>query len=204
MSFSEKAWKVFNQSIADYHTKDEIGTEEQNPYKEKTLENLLYSKNWIDTVQWHLEDLIREENIDPEYALVLKRLIDSSNQKRTDAVEYIDEWFFRKYKSSSLKKKAKINTETPAWAVDRLSILALKIYHMSLEVFRRSATEEHRVTCHQKLLILEEQKKDLSSAIDDLLVDIKEGRVQIKRYKQMKMYNDKELNPVLYQLKKNE
>lgn len=199
MNFTENAWEVFNRSIEDYHIADNVDAPEKNPYPNNTLEHLLYSKNWIDTVQWHLEDIIRDENINPEEALKIKRRIDASNQKRTDLVEYIDAWFFSKYKDIVPKEDAKINTETPAWAVDRFSILALKVYHMALEANRETASEEHRQKCQQKLDVLLEQKQDLSSSIDYLMSDIENGVVKMKLYKQMKMYNDESLNPVLYQ-----
>lgn len=199
MSFTEVAWSIFNRSVEDYHITDEIDAAEPNHYENGSLERLLYAKNWIDTVQWHLEDIIRDENINPEEALKLKRRIDASNQKRTDLVEFIDSWFLQKYQNISPQNDAKINTETPAWAVDRLSILSLKIYHMALEANRESASEEHRTNCNQKLQVLLEQKEDLCTAIDQLLNDIENGNVKMKVYKQMKMYNDESLNPVLYQ-----
>jgi hypothetical protein len=164
----------------------------------------LYGKNWIDTVQWHLEDIIRDTDINPLEALQIKRRIDSSNQQRTDLVEFIDAWFLNKYANVAPNADAKINSETPAWALDRLSILALKIYHMSLEAYRESASEEHRENCLVKLNILLEQKKDLSEAIDQLIFDIENGKVKMKIYKQMKMYNDESLNPILYQNVKND
>ena len=198
-SFSEFAWDIFNKSINDYHINDNVDANEPNNYAQGSLEQILYSKNWIDTVQWHLEDIIRDENINPVKALEIKRRIDASNQKRTDLVEFIDGWFLSKYKNTTPKPNAKINTETPAWAVDRLSILALKVYHMELETRRESASEAHKKKCQDKLNILLEQKKDLSSAIDQLLKDIEEGEVKIKTYKQMKMYKDESLNPILYQ-----
>ena len=198
-SFSEFTWDIFNKSINDYHINDNVDANEPNNYAQGSLEQILYSKNWIDTVQWHLEDIIRDENINPVKALEIKRRIDASNQKRTDLVEFIDGWFLNKYKNTTPKPGAKINTETPAWAVDRLSILALKVFHMELETRRESASEEHKKKCQDKLNILLEQKKDLSSAIDQLLKDIEEGEVKIKTYKQMKMYNDESLNPILYQ-----
>ncbi|WP_434979729.1 DUF4254 domain-containing protein [Daejeonia sp. YH14] len=199
MKFTEEAWKIFNESIHDYHVYDDVDTPEKNPYNQNTLEWLLYAKNWIDTVQWHLEDIIRDENISPEEALKIKRRIDASNQKRTDLVEYTDQWLYHKFSAVKPDEDAKINTETPAWAIDRLSILALKIYHMSLEANRSSASDEHRAKCQQKLNVLLEQKKDLSTSIDRLLEDIENGKVKMKLYKQMKMYNDESLNPVLYQ-----
>lgn len=198
MNFSENAWSVFNRSIEDYHVHDDVNTEIINPFENKTLEQILYAKNWIDTVQWHYEDIIRDENIDPTEALKLKRKIDSSNQHRTDLVEYIDSWFLEKYKNTQPKDNAKINTETPAWAVDRLSILALKVYHMAQEANRESASEEHRTKCQQKLDVLLIQKQDLSTSINQLLQDIENGDVKMKVYKQMKMYNDESLNPILY------
>ena len=204
MSFSESAWKIFNQSINEYHQKDDVLTPINNSFEKNTLEWLLYAKNWIDTVQWHLEDIIRDENIEPLEALKIKRRIDSSNQQRTDLVEFIDSWFLQKYENITPEPDAKINSETPAWAVDRLSILALKVYHMSLEANRSSATEEHRFNCTSKLNVLLEQKKDLSEAIDQLLFDIENGKIKMKVYKQMKMYNDETLNPVLYQNVKND
>lgn len=199
MSFSEKAWEVFNQSITNYHVSDDVNSVIDNPYMDNSLEQILYAKNWIDTVQWHLEDIIREDEIEPSKALKLKREIDASNQKRTDLVEYVDAWFYEKYKTIEAKTSAKINTETIAWAVDRLSILALKVFHMRQEAERESASDEHRLKCKTKLDVLLEQHKDLSNAIDQLLVDIENGDVKIKLYKQMKMYNDDSLNPILYQ-----
>ncbi|QDP84996.1 DUF4254 domain-containing protein [Chryseobacterium sp. SNU WT5] len=204
MNFTETAWKIFNQSIADYHLADNVDAIIKNPYPDESLEWLLYAKNWIDTVQWHLEDIIRDENINPTEALAIKRTIDASNQKRTDLVEFIDSWFLEKYKDSATNANAKINTETPAWAIDRLSILALKVYHMNLEAQRYSASQEHRNKCSAKLNVLLEQQKDLSEAINQLLIDIENGNIKIKVYKQMKMYNDDTLNPVLYQNVKNE
>lgn len=198
MSFSKKAWEVFEIAIKDYHAHDHVDTPLQNPFPSESLERILYAKNWIDTVQWHLEDIIREEEIDPTRALGLKRRIDKSNQERTDLVEFIDSWFLKKYEAITPLPEATINTETPAWAVDRLSILALKIYHMNEEATRESATREHREKCQAKLETLLEQKKDLMSAIDQLLADIENGKVKMKVYRQMKMYNDESLNPVLY------
>jgi len=202
MSFTELAWKVFQTSVEDYHIHDHVDHPINNPYENSSLEHLLYAKNWIDTVQWHLEDIIRDENIDPAEALKLKRRIDASNQQRTDLVEYIDSWFLQKYQNITPKADAKINTETVAWAIDRFSILVLKVYHMQLEATRESASEEHRANCNTKLNVLLEQKKDLSNAIDQLLKDIENGDVKIKTYKQMKMYNDESLNPILYQKSK--
>jgi hypothetical protein len=168
------------------------------PYNQGTIEFSLFTKNWIDAVQWHLEDIIRDPNINPVDALALKRRIDSSNQDRTDLVEMIDSYFLEKYKDAKPLADATINTESPAWAVDRLSILALKIYHMQQEVVRTDVSKDHLEKCQTKLNILLEQKKDLSSAIDQLLSDIESGKKYMKVYKQMKMYNDPALNPVLY------
>ena len=193
--------KIFQQSIEDYHKIDSIDAVIQNPYPNSSIEHLLYLKNWIDTVQWHLEDVIRDPMIEPKEALKIKRRIDESNQRRTDVVEYIDSWFLQQHKDVAIQASATINTESPAWAIDRLSILELKIYHMQIEATRVNATEEHKKTCQHKLDILLEQRKDLSSAIDQLIEDIAKGRKFMKVYKQMKMYNDDALNPVLYQKK---
>lgn len=195
--FSSFAFKIFQQSINTYHVKDDVYQEFVNPYPKDKVEHLLYRKNWIDTVQWHYEDIIRDPEINPVDALQLKRKIDASNQDRTDLVEYIDGYFLDKHKSVEVKADATINTESPAWAIDRLSILALKIYHMQEEVDRADASEEHIEKCSKKLAVLLEQRKDLSSAIDQLLEDIEAGNKYMKVYKQMKMYNDDELNPVL-------
>ncbi|WP_375325934.1 DUF4254 domain-containing protein [Flagellimonas sp. GZD32] len=195
--FSEFAFKIFQESINTYHIKDDVYQEFSNPYPKDKVEHLLYRKNWIDTVQWHYEDIIRDPEIDPVAALDLKRKIDASNQDRTDLVEYIDSYFLDKYQSVRVKEGATINTESPAWAIDRLSILALKIYHMQEEVNRTDASAEHIKKCREKLAVLLEQKKDLSTAIDQLLTDIESGDKYMKVYKQMKMYNDDELNPVL-------
>ena len=195
--FSDFAFNIFQESIDTYHIKDDVYQEFSNPYPTDKVEHLLYRKNWIDTVQWHYEDIIRDPNIDPIAALDLKRKIDASNQDRTDLVEYIDSYFLKKYHSVQVKDNATINTESPAWAIDRLSILALKIYHMQEEVNRTDASPEHINKCSEKLAVLLEQKRDLSTAIDQLLADIEAGEKYMKVYKQMKMYNDDELNPVL-------
>ena len=200
--FSELAFPIFEQVIKDYHTFDNVDQPISNPYPKDDIKHLLYLKNWIDTVQWHFEDIIRDPEIDPVGALALKRRIDASNQERTDMVEYIDSYFLQKYKDVVIQEDAKINSESPAWAIDRLSILALKIYHMQEEANRQEASAEHRAKCQEKLDVLLEQKKDLTTAIDDLLNDISQGKKYMKVYKQMKMYNDEELNPVLYQNKK--
>jgi hypothetical protein len=204
MSITNTAWEIFNQSINDYHVKDNVDEPVKNQFPNGTLERILYAKNWIDTVQWHLEDIIRDTNIEPNEALKIKRRIDASNQERTDMVEFIDSWFLEKYKNITPNDNARLNSETPAWAFDRLSILALKIYHMSLEAHRDSASDEHRNNCSQKLNVLLEQKKDLSEAITQLLDDIENGKIKMKSYKQMKMYNDESLNPILYQKLKND
>lgn len=196
--FTENANEIFNRVIADYHRYDDVDTPIVNPYAEGSIERLLYLKNWIDTVQWHLEDIIRDPAIDPVEALKIKRRIDKSNQDRTDMVEYIDSWLFDKYKEVEVRSDARINTETPAWAIDRLSILALKIYHMACETERTDVGEEHLAACRRKLDVLVSQQADLSTAIEELLEDIEAGRKYMKTYKQMKMYNDPSLNPVLY------
>ncbi len=201
MRFTELAYPIFEQSIEDYHAHDHIDQPVKNPYQVGGIEHDLYMKNWIDTVQWHLEDIIRDPEIDPVAALALKRRIDKSNQDRTDLVERIDSWFWTKYKDVVVKTDATINTESPAWAVDRLSILALKIYHMKEQVKREDASAEHVATCQKKLDVLIEQRKDLSTAIDELIEDIEAGRKYMKVYKQMKMYNDESTNPVLYNKK---
>jgi hypothetical protein len=200
--FSKFAYSIFQQSIKDYHVTDDVNQPINNPFPKDQIEHLLYFKNWIDTVQWHYEDIIRDPNIDPVAALTLKRKIDASNQERTDMVEYIDSYFLQKYAHVDVKTTAKINSESPAWTIDRLSILALKIYHMQEEVTRENASQEHKDKCQEKLNVLLEQRLDLSIAIDDLLADIENGDKFMKVYKQMKMYNDDDLNPVLYQNKK--
>lgn len=200
--FAEFAFPIFEQSIKEYHIIDDVYQPVKNPYEKGTIEYLLYAKNWVDTVQWHYEDIVRDPNIDPVAALDLKRKIDASNQVRTDMVEFIDSYFLQQYKDVQVKPNAKINTESPAWAIDRLSILALKIYHMSEEANRAEATPEHRAKCQEKLNVLLDQKSDMFTSISELLTDIANGDKYMKVYKQMKMYNDEELNPVLYQNKK--
>ena len=202
MKFTELSNSIFEAVIDNYHKTDNVDTPIQNPYPMKSIEFYLYLKNWIDTVQWHLEDIIRDPNIDPVEALKIKRRIDKSNQDRTDLVELIDSYFLDKNKDVQVLPDATINTESPAWAIDRLSILALKIYHMREQVERQDTTPEHHEACQKKLDILLEQQKDLSSAIDQLLADIEAGKKYMKVYKQMKMYNDPALNPVLYGQKK--
>lgn len=196
--FTENANAIFNRAIADYHLFDDVDHSFENPYEAGSLDALLYEKNMVDTVQWHLEDIIRDPAIDPVEALAIKRRIDRSNQVRTDMVEYIDSYWLDKFRDVAVAPDAKINTETPAWAIDRLSILALKIYHMRLETERTDVGQEHRDACAKKLATLLSQQVDLSTAIEELLDDIAAGRKYMKTYKQMKMYNDPALNPVLY------
>ena len=197
--FSDKANSIFKEAIDNYKVVNTVDQPFNNIYDkdQDVIGHLLYRKCWIDAVQWAYEDLIRDPNIDPVAALALKRRIDASNQDRTDTVEYIDSYFLDKYKHVDIRPGAKINSESPAWAIDRLSILALKIYHMRLETIREDATDTHKAACQKKLDVLLEQRKDLSTAIDDLLHDIETGQKYMKVYKQMKMYNDEELNPVL-------
>lgn len=198
MNFAEKSYKIFEQSVVDYHIDDDVDALSRNPYSPESIEGVLYAKNRIDAVQWHLEDIIRDPEIDPVAALALKRRIDRSNQDRTDMVEELDSYFRQEYADVKVLDNATINTESPAWALDRLSILALKIYHMAAEVARTDASEEHKARCAAKLAVLEEQRVDLTSAIDALLDDIAAGRKYMKVYRQMKMYNDADTNPVLY------
>ena len=197
--FSSKANSIFQEAISSYKVLNSIDQSFQNMYDkdQDLIAHLLYRKCWIDTIQWAYEDIIRDPNIDPVSALKLKRMIDASNQDRTDMVEFIDSYFLDVYKDVQPTSSAKTNSESPAWAIDRLSILALKIYHMQLETVREDASQLHRSNCLAKLNILLEQRRDLSSAIDELLEDISAGKKYMKVYKQMKMYNDDELNPVL-------
>ena len=197
-STSQLSIKIFKVSIKKYHLIDKVDQAFENPYPAGSLEHLLYRKNWIDTVQWHYEDLIRNPEIDPVEGMKLKRLIDASNQDRTDTVEYIDSYFLSKFKHTEIRNDATVNSESPAWALDRLSILELKIYHMDEEANRQGASESHREKCNAKLKVLLTQREDLGSSIDDLLQDIASGSKYMKVYKQMKMYNDEDTNPVLY------
>lgn len=201
MTFTEMCRPIFDSAISKYHETDDVDTPMVNPYAPGKIEHDLYTKNWIDTVQWHLEDIIRDPNIDPVAALALKRRIDKSNQDRTDLVEQIDSYFRELYAKVKVLPDARINTESPAWAVDRLSILALKIYHMREQAERTEASAEHKAKCQAKLDVLLEQQVDLSTAIDQLLEDIEAGRKYMKVYRQMKMYNDPSTNPVLYNKK---
>ncbi len=196
--FTENANRIFNEAIEAYHHWDDVDHPMENPYEAGSLDALLYHKNWIDTVQWHLEDIIRNPQIDPVEALAIKRRIDKSNQDRTDMVEYVDSYLLDKYKDVQVAADARLNTETPAWAIDRLSILALKIYHMAVETKRTDVDDAHRAACQKKLDVLLQQQVDLSRAIEELIEDIEAGRKYMKTYKQMKMYNDPALNPVLY------
>ena len=200
---AENLVSIFHNCVEDYHKLDDVNQQLINPFEKNSFEEILYRKCWIDTVQWHYEDLIRDDGIKPNEALLLKRKIDHSNQKRTNLVEAIDDYFISKFKKVTSKKNATINTESPAWAIDRLSILILKIYHMAEESDRITATKDHRKKCLQKLLILNEQKSDLCLAIDQLINDISEGTKIMKVYRQMKMYNDEDLNPILYKKNKD-
>ena len=199
MKISSNLVEIFQASINEYHIKDSVDQSFENRFSnDQVFESMMYKKAWIDTVQWHLEDIIRKPSIDPKEALVIKRRIDKSNQDRTDMVEEIDDYFFQKFKDISSNKDAILNTETPAWAIDRLSILELKIYHMKIESERDTADESHKLSCLDKLNVLLLQRENLSTAIDQLLINISKGKVKAVTYKQMKMYNDKKLNPELY------
>lgn len=199
--FSKLCFDIFESATHEYHKTDNVDAPMPMPYPDQSIESVLFKKNWIDAVQWHLEDIIRDPFIDPVEALKIKRRIDASNQERTDLVEAIDSFFLNKYANVPRREDASINTESPAWAIDRLSILALKIFHMNEETKRMDASHEHRTACEKKLQVLLEQKEDLMTSIDQLLSDIEQGKKWMKVYKQMKMYNDPSLNPVLYQSK---
>jgi hypothetical protein len=201
MLTAHQCYAIFDRSIGDYHKTDNVDTPIQNPYTTHTFDALLYHKNWIDTVQWHLEDIIRLPEINPSEALAIKRRIDKSNQDRTDRVEQIDDYFLEQFKSVSPKPGTRINSETPAWLLDRMSILMLKIYHMKEQTERTDANAEHIAKCHAKLAVLMEQKTDMQLAFDELVEDISNGNRRFKVYRQMKMYNDASLNPMLYQKK---
>lgn len=196
--FAGRCNEIFDRATADYHVTDSIDVVAPAPFPAGSIEALLYAKNWIDVAQWHMEDLIRDPQIDPAEGMKLKRRIDASNQDRTDRVEDLDTYFRDLYKDVAPLPDAQINTESPAWALDRLSILAVKIFHMKVETERTDASEEHLARCRGKLAVLLEQRKDLSQAIDTLLGDIAAGRKYMKVYRQMKMYNDADTNPVLY------
>ena len=199
---ANKCYKVFQRSIEDYHNYDSVDSPMKNPYSMDQLEFLLYSKNWIDSVQWHLEDIIRLPDINPDEALKIKRRIDKSNQDRTDTVERMDDYFLEQFGMVKPKPGARINSETPAWLLDRMSILMLKIFHMEEQVNRQDANDAHRGICKAKLAVLNEQKSDLALAFDQMIEDIGDGVRKFKVYRQMKMYNDASLNPVLYGSKK--
>ena len=203
MTFAEKCNEIFDRATADYHMADDVDAVVVNPFSKGTVEHTLYEKNSIDAIQWHLEDIIRDPEIDPVEALKIKRRIDRSNQERTDLVEDLDSFFLKTYADIKPEPDATINTESPAWAIDRLSILALKIYHMQAEVERTDASPEHIAKCQAKLDVLLEQRDDLTEAIDTLIQDIKKGRKYMKVYRQMKMYNDPDTNPVLYGAKQS-
>ncbi|GIV36541.1 MAG: hypothetical protein KatS3mg032_0920 [Cyclobacteriaceae bacterium] len=202
MLSASQCYAIFQQSIADYHVHDHVDTPIKNPYADGSFEHLLYKKNWIDTVQWHLEDIIRLPDIDPVEALKIKRRIDRSNQERTDTVELLDDYFMEQFSKVQYKPHARINSETPAWLLDRMSILMLKIYHMEEQTRRTDATPEHLARCRSRLDILLEQKNDMELAYNQLIEDISNGERRMKVYRQMKMYNDASLNPVLYGQKK--
>lgn len=198
MNFVDTANAIFAKAVEDYHLKDNVDAQMVNPYETGSIEHDLYTKNWIDTVQWHLEDIIRDPNINPVDALALKHRIDHSNQDRTDLVERIDSYFWDQYNMVKHAPNARINTESPAWAIDRLSILHVKIFHMNVEVNRTDADAQHISKCKSKLAILKEQLEDMTTSISQLLADYENGEKIMKVYRQMKMYNDPETNPVLY------
>ncbi len=195
---AQQANGIFRQSIADYHQTDHVDAPLTNPYPAGSIEYLLYLKNWIDTVQWHLEDIIRSPDILAGNLVAIKRRIDASNQDRTDTVEKIDDWFLDSFKDAPRQPAARMNSETPAWLLDRMSILQLKIYHFREQAGRQDASETHAEKARQKLAVLLEQESDLATCFDELAHDIGNGSRYVKVYRQMKMYNDPTLNPVLY------
>lgn len=197
-----KANAIFKLSINNYHINDDVDFEMKNPFEHKSIDGLLYRKNWIDTVQWHLEDIIRSPEIAPSELVAVKRRIDASNQDRTDTVEQIDAFLFEEFKAIKAKEFARLNSETPAWLLDRMSILQLKIYHFNEQLNRPEASDEHLDSVASKLKVLQEQESDLAQCFDELLDDLHTGNKYMKRYQQMKMYNDPSLNPVLYGPKK--
>ena len=203
MLTADSCYRIFQQSIDDYHQYDDVDAALKNAHAPGSFEHLLYHKNWIDTVQWHLEDIIRAPDIDPSEGILIKRRIDKSNQERTDIVEKIDDFFLQHFKEVKPKEGARINSETPAWLLDRMSILMLKIYHMREQTHRQDVGEDHIARCEAKLRVLLEQKADMQRAFDELMEDIGNGDRRFKVYRQMKMYNDASLNPVLYQQKKS-
>ncbi|HEU5148558.1 MAG TPA: DUF4254 domain-containing protein [Chryseosolibacter sp.] len=198
MLSADECYTIFQKSIDDYHLNDDVDTPVRNPFAQGSFESLLYQKNWIDTVQWHLEDIIRNPDIDPIEGLQIKRRIDKSNQDRTDTVEKMDDFFLEEFKNVQYAAEARINSETPAWLLDRMSILMLKIFHMKEQTERKDATIQHVTRCREKLTVLEEQKADMRNAFDELIEDIGKGIRRFKVYRQMKMYNDATLNPMLY------
>jgi hypothetical protein len=198
MLTASASYEIFNRSILDYHAKDNVDTPMANPFPTGSMEELLYKKNWIDTVQWHLEDIIRMPSLDPAKGMEIKRRIDKSNQERTDTVEKIDDFFLSEFSNVLASGDTRINSETPAWLLDRMSILMLKIYHMREQTIRRDVPQEHLERCGQKLALLLEQKEDMRMAFDELIEDIRAGKRKFKVYRQVKMYNDKSLNPMLY------
>lgn len=201
MLSANECYSIFQKSIDDYHRKDDVDTPVSNPYPAGSFEALLYLKNWIDTVQWHLEDIIRLPNIDPSEGILIKRRIDKSNQDRTDKVEQLDDYFLEQFKNVKPKSGTRINSETPAWLMDRMSILMLKIYHMKEQTERKDASADHLAKCQSKLSVLLEQREDMKLAFDELIEDISKGDRRFKVYRQMKMYNDASLNPMLYNQK---
>ncbi len=191
-------YAIFESSIANYHIADNVDKPIENLYKTGSFEYLLYLKNWIDTVQWHLEDIIRSPSIAPEELVAVKRRIDASNQHRTDVVEQIDDYFLHCFANIKPAETARLNSETPAWLLDKMSILLLKVYHMKEQTERADVSDEHRAKCAAKLAVLLEQRADMGSCFDELMQEIQAGTRRFKVYRQMKMYNDAALNPVLY------
>jgi Protein of unknown function (DUF4254) len=195
--------KIFRQAILDYHLQDHIDADMPLSFVDNKFGALLYQKTWIDTVQWHLEDIIRNPKIAPDNLVAIKRRIDASNQDRTDIVELIDQYLYEIFVNIQPLKNAKLNSETPAWLLDRMSILQLKIYHFQEQIGRIGIDENHQKSVTQKLFILNMQEADLAQCYNELIEDIATGQKLMKLYKQMKMYNDPRLNPVLYTQNEN-
>jgi len=198
MGFSACCLDIFKACTRDYHARDEVDAQEQNPYARGTMAALLYTKHWVDVVQWHLEDIIRDPEIDAGEALRVKRRIDELNQWRTELVELLDDRLAKEYEGVKLQPGARLNTESLAWAMDRLSILELKLFHMEQESCREGVPETHVQCCVDRVAVLAEQQADLMKAIDQLFEDLRTGRRYVRVYRQFKMYNDPMLNPVLY------
>ena len=204
MVFMFKASELLEQQlneVAQWHVK----APEPDYVEASDFPNLVSMQHYVNFELWHQEDMARDPDATDSKIAAVKRAIDVLNQRRNDMIEQMDQYLLDELQKKKINytSETEMNSETPGSIIDRLSINALKIYHMDEEIQRLDVTDEHRKKCSGKLSVLQDQRNDLKKSLETLLADLSSGKKRLKVYQQMKMYNDENLNPVLYQKGKN-